>query len=63
MTTKYKFVKPNDQNAADLMNAAAEAVMKELPDLVLAYGNSDEYRYGKLTDNTLTWVETLWCSR
>lgn len=27
------------------MNAAAEAVMKELPDLVLAYGNSDEYRY------------------
>jgi tRNA(His) 5'-end guanylyltransferase len=27
------------------MNAAAEAVMKDLPDLVLAYGNSDEYRY------------------
>jgi hypothetical protein len=27
------------------MNAAAHAVMKELPDLVLAYGNSDEYRY------------------
>lgn len=27
------------------MNAAAEAVMKELPDLVLAYGNSDEYRF------------------
>jgi len=26
------------------MNAAAEAVMKELQDLVLAYGNSDEYR-------------------
>jgi tRNA(His) 5'-end guanylyltransferase len=27
------------------MNAAAMAVMKELPDLVLAFGNSDEYRY------------------
>ncbi|KAJ4366201.1 tRNA-His guanylyltransferase [Neocucurbitaria cava] len=27
------------------MNAAAEAVMKELPDLVLAYGNSDEYSF------------------
>lgn len=27
------------------MNAAAEAVMRELPDLVLAYGNSDEFRY------------------
>ena len=45
LTTKYKFVKPNDRNALDLMNAAAVAVMKELPDLVLAYGNSDEFRY------------------
>lgn len=27
------------------MNEAAEAVMRELPDLVIAYGNSDEYRY------------------
>jgi tRNA(His) 5'-end guanylyltransferase len=27
------------------MNAAAEAVMKDLPDLVLAYGQSDEFRY------------------
>lgn len=26
------------------MNEAAKAVMKELPDLVIAYGNSDEYR-------------------
>ena len=26
------------------MNAAAAAVMKELPDLVLAYGVSDEFR-------------------
>lgn len=47
LTTKYKFVKPNDRDALDLMNAAAEAVMKELPDLVLAYGNSDEFRYVK----------------
>ncbi|KAF1914455.1 tRNAHis guanylyltransferase-domain-containing protein [Ampelomyces quisqualis] len=45
LTTKYKFVKPNDRNALDLMNAAAVAVMKELPDLVLAYGNSDEYSF------------------
>ena len=27
------------------MNLAAEAVMKDLPDLVLAYGQSDEFRY------------------
>ncbi|KAF1851499.1 Thg1-domain-containing protein [Cucurbitaria berberidis CBS 394.84] len=45
LTAKYKFIKPNDRNALDLMNAAAEAVMKELPDLVLAYGNSDEYSF------------------
>ncbi|KAF2796509.1 Thg1-domain-containing protein [Melanomma pulvis-pyrius CBS 109.77] len=45
LTTKYKFAKPNDKRALDLMNAAAEAVMKELPDLVLAYGNSDEFSF------------------
>ncbi|KAH6148141.1 hypothetical protein HBI68_192890 [Parastagonospora nodorum] len=45
LTTKYKFTKPNDRNALDLMNAAAEAVMKDLPDLVLAYGNSDEFSF------------------
>jgi hypothetical protein len=45
LTAKYKFTKPNDRRALDLMNAAAETVMKELPDLVLAYGNSDEFRY------------------
>lgn len=27
------------------MNSAAEAVLKDLPDLVLAYGQSDEFRY------------------
>ncbi|KAH6642836.1 tRNAHis guanylyltransferase-domain-containing protein [Boeremia exigua] len=45
LTTKYKFVKPNDRDALDLMNEAAEAVMRELPDLVIAYGNSDEYSF------------------
>lgn len=48
LTTKYKFEKPNDRAALDLMNEAARAVMKELPDLVLAYGNSDEFRYAAL---------------
>ena len=28
---------------------AAEAVLKDLPDLVLAYGQSDEYRYARLS--------------
>ncbi|KAI5374999.1 hypothetical protein J4E82_006299 [Alternaria postmessia] len=44
-TSKYEFVKPNDKNGLDVMNAAAQAVMKELPDLVLAFGNSDEYSF------------------
>ncbi|CAI6339880.1 unnamed protein product [Periconia digitata] len=45
LTARYNFVKPNDVRALHLMNAAAEAVMKELPDLVLAYGQSDEYSF------------------
>lgn len=42
---KYAFVKPNDRRALDLMNAAAKAVMAELPDIVIAYGISDEYSF------------------
>ncbi|MCJ1236320.1 tRNA-His guanylyltransferase [Varicellaria rhodocarpa] len=43
-STKYDFAKPNDRRALDLMNAAATAVMKDLPDIGLAYGVSDEFR-------------------
>ncbi|TVY43460.1 tRNA(His) guanylyltransferase, partial [Lachnellula subtilissima] len=42
---KYAFEKPNDRRALDLMNAAAKAVMSELPDIVIAYGISDEYSF------------------
>lgn len=41
----YNFEKPNDIRALNVMNDAAMAVMKRYPDLVLAYGQSDEYRY------------------
>lgn len=44
LTAKYGFEKPNDRRALELMNAAAVGVFKELPDLVLGYGISDEYR-------------------
>ena len=44
LSSKYDFEKPNDRRALDLMNAAAVAVFKELPDIRLAYGISDEYR-------------------
>ncbi|KAJ5711809.1 hypothetical protein N7488_005965 [Penicillium malachiteum] len=41
----YKFEKPNDRRALDLMNAAAAEVMKDLPDLCIAYGVSDEFSF------------------
>jgi hypothetical protein len=45
LSSRYKFEKPNHRPALELMNAAAKGVMEELPDLILAYGMSDEYRY------------------
>ncbi|KAF2435585.1 tRNAHis guanylyltransferase [Tothia fuscella] len=53
LSTKYQFEKPNDKRALDLMNAAGAAVMNELPDLVLAYGISDEYSFVYHKDTTL----------
>ncbi|KAI9660922.1 MAG: tRNA-His guanylyltransferase [Bathelium mastoideum] len=47
LSAKYDFEKPNDKRALDLMNAAAEGVMRELSDLVLAYGVSDEFRWAR----------------
>ena len=40
----HKFIKPNDNRALWLMNRCAESVMKEFQDIILAYGQSDEYR-------------------
>ena len=40
----HSFEKPNDQRALQLMNKCAETVMKEFTDIVIAYGQSDEYR-------------------
>ncbi|PLB48294.1 tRNAHis guanylyltransferase [Aspergillus steynii IBT 23096] len=45
LTDRYNFTKPNDRRALDLMNAAAVEVMKDLPDLCIAYGVSDEYSF------------------
>lgn len=45
LSDKYRFEKPNDRRALDLMNAAAVDVMRDLPELNIAYGVSDEYRY------------------
>lgn len=43
----HSFEKPNDVSALELMNRCAEEVMKEFQDVILAYGQSDEYRYKK----------------
>ncbi|KAH8906228.1 tRNAHis guanylyltransferase [Coniochaeta sp. PMI_546] len=39
------FAKPNDRRALDVMNAAAKAVVTEIPDITIAYGVSDEYSF------------------
>ncbi|KAJ5091365.1 tRNAHis guanylyltransferase Thg1 [Penicillium alfredii] len=45
LSDHYVFKKPNDLRALDLMNAAAVEVMKDLPDLCIAYGVSDEFSF------------------
>ncbi|KAF2768819.1 tRNAHis guanylyltransferase [Teratosphaeria nubilosa] len=42
---KYCFEKPNDRRALDLMNTCAIEVMRQFFDVVLAYGQSDEYSF------------------
>ena len=41
---EHGFLKPNDHRALGLMNRCGELVMKEYGDVVIAYGQSDEYR-------------------
>ncbi|KAL4997874.1 Thg1 C terminal domain-containing protein [Aspergillus recurvatus] len=45
LSDRYAFKKPNDRRALDLMNAAAVEVLKDLPDLAIGYGVSDEYSF------------------
>ncbi|KAF8337801.1 Thg1 C terminal domain-containing protein [Amanita rubescens] len=41
----HNFGKPNDLRALQLMDHAATAVMEEYPDIILAFGESDEYSF------------------
>lgn len=50
-TAKHHFAKPNDTRALKLMNACAVEVLKAFTDIVLAYGQSDEYSF-VLHENT-----------
>lgn len=41
----HNFAKPNDRRAIELMNRCAIEVMKDIKDIILAYGQSDEYSF------------------
>ncbi|XP_044975582.1 tRNA(His) guanylyltransferase 2-like isoform X2 [Hordeum vulgare subsp. vulgare] len=41
----HAFEKPNDENALRLMNACATSMLEKFPDIVFAYGVSDEYSF------------------
>lgn len=41
----YEFEKPNDIRALQVMNRAAENIVKLFPDILIAYGDSDEYSF------------------
>lgn len=45
LTSVLSYTKPNDAEGLAAMNAAAAAVMSDMPDLVLGYGQSDEYSF------------------
>lgn len=42
-TAAHGYTKPNDVAGLSLMNTAAQVVMASFPDIVLAFGASDEY--------------------
>ena len=68
---KHDFEKPNDIAALNLMNSAAKGVMSELDDIVIAYGQSDEYSfvfkrsstlYGRRSSKIISTVVSLFTS-
>ncbi|KAI8913540.1 tRNAHis guanylyltransferase-domain-containing protein [Gorgonomyces haynaldii] len=44
-TKEHNFQKPNDRRCIDLMNACAQEVMYAFEDIVIGYGQSDEYSF------------------
>ncbi|PIL35648.1 hypothetical protein GSI_02378 [Ganoderma sinense ZZ0214-1] len=45
LSEEHNFEKPNDEGALQLMDHAARDVMNEFKDIVLAFGESDEYSF------------------
>lgn len=44
-SAEHEYEKPNDRRALALMNRCATAVMEELKEICVAYGQSDEYSF------------------
>ena len=44
-SSTHDYKKPNDENALQLMSHCAQDVMKEFRDIVISYGQSDEYSF------------------
>ena len=44
-TDAHKFEKPNDMRGLKLMNKCAKEVMKNFNEIIIAYGDSDEYSF------------------
>jgi len=45
LAKKHNWSRPNDLNGISLMNRAAKTVMEDFNDIVLSYGQSDEYSF------------------
>lgn len=52
---QHKFTKPNDNRALGLMTRSARSVMEELEDIVIAYGQSDEFSF--VFKRSTTWFK------
>ncbi len=52
--------KPSDARGLGLMNSCAEAVMREFSDLVLSYGQSDEFSFVLKRETTLFSRRARW---
>ena len=68
---KHDFRKPNDSRALGLMNKAASVVMEEYKDILIAYGQSDEYSfvfrkdsmlYNRRKTKIMTYINSLFSS-
>jgi len=44
-TDLHHFMKPNDDRGLGLMTKAAQCVMEEFKDIIMCYGQSDEYSF------------------